>query len=66
MGSFVRRRFTACVDVILAPLGCNTVIFTLLFVVVLRAGAEGVSSVTDAAVSMNAVDVKSGGLVQPE
>ncbi len=34
--------------------------------VVLRAGAEGVSSVTDAAVSMNAVDVKSGGLVQPE
>jgi len=54
------------VDVILAPLGCNTVILTLLFVVVLRAGAEGVSSVTDAAVSMNAVDVKSGGLVQPE
>jgi hypothetical protein len=54
------------VDVILAPLGCNTVICTLLFVVVRRAGAEGVSSVTEAAVSMNAVDVKSGGLVQPE
>ncbi len=64
-GSFVRRRFTACVDVILAPLGCRTVICTLLFVV-LRAGAVGVSSVTEAAVSMSAVDVKSGGLAQPE
>ena len=47
------------------PLGCRTVICTLLFVV-LRAGAVGVSSVTEAAVSMNAVDLKSGGLAQPE
>ena len=51
-------------DVIFAPLGCRTVICTLLFIV-LRAGAVGVSSVTEAAVSMNAVDVKLGGLAQP-
>jgi hypothetical protein len=53
------------VDVILAPLGCRTVICTLLFVT-LEAGTFGVSSVTEAAVSMNAVDSKSGGLAQPE
>ena len=41
------------------------VICTLLSVV-LRAGALGVSSVTEAAVSMNAVDSKSVGLAQPE
>ena len=52
-------------DVIFAPLGCRTVICTLLFVL-LQAGAVGVSSVTEAAVSMNAVDLKSGGLAQPE
>ena len=52
-------------DVILAPLGWRTVICTLLSVV-LRAGALGVSSVTEAAVSMNAVDSKSVGLAQPE
>ena len=40
-------------------------ICTLLFVV-LRAGALGVSSVMEAAVSMNAVDSKSVGLAQPE
>ncbi len=51
-------------DVIFAPLGCRTVICTLLFIV-LRAGAVGVSSVTEAAVLMNAVDVKSEGLAQP-
>ena len=34
--------------------------------VVLRAGALGVSSVMEAAVSMNAVDSKSVGLAQPE
>ena len=58
-------RLTTCVDVILAPLGWRTVICTLLFVV-LRAGALGVSSVMEAAVSMNAVDSKSVGLAQPE
>ncbi len=52
-------------DVIFAPLGCRTVICTLSFVL-LEAGAVGVSSVTEAAVSMNAVDFKSGGLAQPE
>ena len=52
-------------DVILAPLGWRTVICTLLSVV-LRAGALGVSSVTEAAVSMNAVESKSVGLAQPE
>ena len=52
-------------DVIFAPLGCRTVICTLSFVL-LEAGAVGVSSVTEAAVSMNAVDFKSGGLTQPE
>ena len=52
-------------DVIFVPLGCRTVICTLLFVL-LQAGAVGVSSVTEAAVSMNAVDLKSGGLAQPE
>ena len=52
-------------DVIFAPLGCRTVICTLSFVL-LEAGAVGVSSVMEAAVSMNAVDFKSGGLVQPE
>ena len=65
VGSFVRSRFTACVDIIFAPLGCRTVICTLLFVV-LRAGAVGVSSVTEAVVLMNAVDIKLGGLAQPE
>jgi hypothetical protein len=53
------------VDVIFALLGCRKVICTLLFVL-LEAGAVGVSSVTEAAVSMNAVDFKSGGLAQPE
>ena len=47
-----------CMDVIFAPLGCRTVICTLLFVV-LRAGTVGVSSVMEAAVSMNTFDVKS-------
>ncbi len=46
------------------PLGCRTVICTLLFVV-LRAGTVRVSSVTEAAVLMNAVEVKLGGLAQP-
>ena len=52
-------------DVIFALLGWRTVICTLLFVL-LEAGAVGVSSVTEAAVLMNAVDFKSGGLAQPE
>jgi hypothetical protein len=53
------------VDVILAPLCWRTVICTLLFGVLL-AGAVVVRSVTEAAVSMNAVEDKSGGLAQPE
>ncbi len=53
------------VDVILAPLGWRTVICTLLFGVLL-AGAVVVSSVTEAAVSMNAIEDKSVGLAQPE
>ena len=52
-------------DVILAPFGWRTVICTLLSVA-LRAGTLGVSSVTEAAVSMNAVESKSVGLAQPE
>jgi len=64
-GSFVSRRLTAWVDVILVPLGWRTAICTLLFGVLL-AGAVVVSSVTEAAVSMNAVEDKSGGLAQPE
>ena len=51
--------------VILALLGCRMVICTLLFVM-LEAGVVGVSSVTEAAVLMNAVDFKLGGLAQPE
>ncbi len=49
----------------LAPLGWRMVICTLLSVVI-QAGALGVSSVTEAAVSMNAVASKSVGLAQPE
>ena len=64
-GRLVSKRFTAWVDVILVPLGWRTVICTLLFGVLL-AGAVGVSSVTEAAVSMNAVEDKLGGLAQPE
>ena len=64
-GSLLRSKFTACVDIIFAPLGWRMVICTLLFVL-LPAGAVGVSSVTEAAVSMNAVEFRSGGLSQPE
>ena len=64
-GSFIRKRFITCMDIIMAPLGWRTVICTFLFVV-LRAGAVRVSSMTEAAVSMNTVDVKLGGLAQPE
>jgi len=49
----------------LAPLGWRTVICTLVFVVLL-AGAFVVSSVTEAVVSMKAVDSKSVGLVKPD
>ena len=52
-------------DIILAPLGWRTVICTFLFVV-LQAGAVRVSSMTEAVVSMNAVDIKLGGLAQTE
>ena len=64
-GNFVSRRSTAWVNVILAPLGWRTVICTLVFVVLL-AGAFVVSSVTEAVVSMKAVDSKSVGLVKPD
>ncbi len=64
-GNFVSRRSTAWVDVILAPLGWRTVICTLVFVVLL-ASAFVVSSVTEAVVSMKAVDSKSVGLVKPD
>ena len=64
-GSLLRSKFTACVDIIFAPLGWRMVICTLLFVL-LPAGAVGVSSVTEAAVLMNAVEFRSGGLSQPE
>ncbi len=53
------------VDVILVPLGWRIVICTLLFDVLL-AGAVVVSSVTESAVSMNAVEDKLVGLAQPE
>ena len=59
------RRSTAWVDVILALLGWRTVICMLVFDVPL-ASAFLVSSVTEAAVSMKAVDSKSVGLVQPD
>ena len=64
-GNFVSRRSTAWVDVILALLGWRMVICMLMFVVLL-AGAFLVSSVTEAAVLMKAVDSKSVGLVQPD
>ena len=64
-GNFVRRRSTAWVDIILAPLGWRTVICMLVFVVPL-VGAFLVSNVTEAAVSMKAVDSKLVGLVQPD
>ena len=64
-GNFVSRRSTAWVDVILAPLGWRTVICTLVFVVLL-AGAFLMSSMTEAAVLMKAVDSKAVGLVQPD
>ena len=53
------------VDVILVPLDWRTVIYTLLFGVLL-AGAVVVSSVTEAAVMMNAVEDKLVGLAQLE
>ncbi len=52
-------------DVILVSLSWRTVICTLLFDVLL-AGAVVVSSVTEAAVLMNAVEDKSVGLAQLE
>ena len=63
--NIVSRRSTAWVDVILVPLGWRTIICMLVFVVLL-AGAFVVSSVTEAAVSIKAVDSKSVGLVQPD
>ncbi len=53
------------VDVILAPLGWMTVILTSV-VIALLAEAWGVSSNTEAAVSMSAVASKFLGLVQPD
>ena len=64
-GSVVSRRSTAWVDVILGPLGRRMIICTILFVVLL-AGAFLVNSVTEAAVSMKAVESKLVGLVQPD
>ena len=52
-------------DVILGPLGRRMIICTILFVVLL-AGAFLVNSVTEAAVSMKAVESKLVGLVQPD
>ena len=63
--NIVSRRSTAWVDVILVPLGRRTIICMLVFVVLLT-GAFVVSSVTEAAVSIKAVDSKSVGLVQPD
>ena len=51
------------VDVILAPLGWMRVILTS---VVIASGAWGVSSNTEAAVSMSAVASRFEGLVQPD
>jgi hypothetical protein len=53
------------VNVILALLGWRTVICTMLFDVLL-AGSFLVSSMTEAAVSMKAVDSTLVGLVQPD
>ena len=52
-------------DVILAPLGWMMVILTSV-VIVLLAGAWGVSSDTEAVVSMSAVASRFEGLVQPD
>ena len=65
VGNFASSSSTAWVDVILVPLGWRTVICTLVFVVPL-AGAFLLSSMTEAAVLMRAVDSKLVGLVQPD
>jgi hypothetical protein len=63
-GSLRRRRSTACVVRILSLPGWMTVIRSELVVAEVR--VVGVTKCLEAAVSINAVEDKSGGLVQPE
>ncbi len=63
-GSLWRRRSTACVVRILSPPGWMTVI--RLELVVAEVLVVGVTKCLEAVVSMNAVEDKSGGLVQLE
>jgi hypothetical protein len=63
-GILRRRRSTTCVVCILSPPGWMTVIRSEL--VVAEVLVVGVTKCLEAAVSINAVEDKSGGLVQPE
>ena len=63
-GSLRRRRSTACVVRIFPPPGWMTVIH--LELVVAEVLVVGVTKCLEAAVSINAVEDKSGGLVQLE
>ena len=63
-GNLLRRRSTACVECILAPPGWMTVMVSVL--VASEVFVVGVTKFLEAAVSMNAVVVRSGGLAQPE
>jgi hypothetical protein len=62
---FWRRRLMAWLEVILAPLGRRTVIWTSVLIVVL-AGASFVNSETETVESMKVVDSGSAGLKQPD
>jgi hypothetical protein len=62
---FWRRRLMAWLEVILAPLGRRTVIWTSVLIVVL-AGASFVNSKTETVESMKVVDSGSAGLEQPD
>jgi hypothetical protein len=62
---FWRRRLMVWLEVILAPLGRRTVIWTSVLIVVL-AGASFVNSETETVESMKVVDSGSAGLEQPD
>jgi hypothetical protein len=63
-GSLRRRRSTACMVHILSPPGWMTVI--RLELVVMEVVVVGVTKCLEAVVSINVVEDKSEGLVQPE
>ncbi len=63
-GNLLRSRLTACVECILPPPGWMTVM--VLMLVAVEVCVVGVTKCLEAAVSINAVVVRSGGLAQPE